>query len=144
MKGHKLFVVGIMLIIAAFLIACTRNEYPTTPAAPVAPVAPIAPVAPVAPIAPVAPVAPVEPVGQTLYMDISNFRFADATVKVGDTVVWTNQDTVLHTVTSDTDRELDSLRLENGQTYSHTFTATGVYAYHCTIHPSMKAKVTVT
>lgn len=80
---------------------------------------------------------------QTSNTDISNMRFSDLTIKVGDTVIWTNQDNVNHTVTSDSGSELNSQRLVNGQTYSHTFVAAGVYTYHCSIHPSMKAKVTV-
>ena len=80
---------------------------------------------------------------QTSHTDISNYRFSDVTIKTGDTVIWTNQDSVFHTVTSDSGTELNSPQLANGQTYSHTFTVAGVYTYHCTMHPSMTGEVTV-
>ena len=84
-----------------------------------------------------------EYVAQTSNTDIVNMRFSDVTIKTGDTVTWTNQDTEQHTVSSDSGNELNSPVMENGQTYSHTFTVAGTYTYHCSIHPSMKARVTV-
>jgi plastocyanin len=57
-------------------------------------------------------------------------------------VVWTNQDSVAHTVTSDT-AAWDSGNLATGQTFSHTFATAGTYSYHCSIHPFMTARVIV-
>ncbi len=76
---------------------------------------------------------------------ISNFAFSPATitVKVGTTVTWINKDTTSHTVTSDSDTELDSTTLNLGQEYKHEFSKAGIYNYHCDIHRSMKAKVIV-
>lgn len=76
---------------------------------------------------------------------IKDFSFTSSTltVKAGDTVVWTQQDSVPHTVTSDTGSELGSPTLSVGQTYSHTFTTKGTFTYHCTPHPRMKATVVV-
>lgn len=78
-------------------------------------------------------------------VEISNFAFSPATltIKAGDTVVWTNQDSVSHTVTSDSGSELGSSTLGNGQTYSRTFNTAGTYSYHCSIHTYMKAKIIV-
>jgi plastocyanin len=39
--------------------------------------------------------------------------------------------------------ELSSSVFSQGQTYSHTFTKAGTFPYHCGVHPSMKASVTV-
>ncbi|MCX6833184.1 MAG: plastocyanin/azurin family copper-binding protein [candidate division Zixibacteria bacterium] len=39
--------------------------------------------------------------------------------------------------------ELGSSVLSSGQTYSHTFKTAGVFHYHCGVHPSMKATITV-
>ncbi len=64
-------------------------------------------------------------------------------INVGDTVVWTNYDEVSHTVTSDTGLELQSGYLATGKTYSHTFTASGTYTYHCSVHPYMKGTIIV-
>jgi len=78
-------------------------------------------------------------------VQIQNFAFSPSslTIKVGDTVTWTNKDTATHTVTSDSGGELSSPSLNKGETYSHQFASAGVYDYHCTHHPSMKAKIIV-
>ena len=64
-------------------------------------------------------------------------------VKVGDTVTWTNEDGVTHDATAD-DGSFASGDLDKGKTFSQTFTTAGTFAYTCTIHPRMKASVTVT
>ena len=83
--------------------------------------------------------------GQTHSVDINNFAFspADLSIHAGDTVVWTNSDSAPHTITSDSGSEVSSSQLATGQTYSHTFSTAGTYAYHCTLHTSMKGTVTV-
>ena len=68
---------------------------------------------------------------------------ANFTITVGRTVTWANKDTTAHTVTSTTGL-FDSGILSPGQTFSHTFTQTGVYNYYCTLHSWMKGNVTVT
>lgn len=78
-------------------------------------------------------------------VSISNFAFnpASLTIKQGDTVTWTNQDSAPHTVTSDSGNELASTKLASGQTYSHTFNTLGTFDYHCSIHTMMKGKIIV-
>jgi plastocyanin len=71
------------------------------------------------------------------------FTPSSITVKEGTTITWTNKDAISHTVTSD-DNLFDSGSLGNGKTFTYTFTTTGTYQYHCSIHPSMTAKVIVT
>ena len=61
---------------------------------------------------------------------------------VNNTVVWTNNDSSPHTVTSNTGA-FSSGNLAPGQTYSYTFTAPGTYEYHCTYHPWMVGTVVV-
>jgi len=75
---------------------------------------------------------------------IQNFSFSPAsvTVKVGDTVTWTNQDSSTHTVVAD-NGEFKSGNLGNGATFSFTFSAAGTFAYHCSIHSTMKGTVVV-
>ncbi|OLZ65404.1 amidase [Streptomyces sp. IMTB 2501] len=78
---------------------------------------------------------------------IKNFAFSPTTlkVKVGTTVTWTNQDTDAHTVTSaGSGGPLHSPALATHAAYSYQFTKPGTYAYLCTIHPFMTAKVEVT
>jgi len=73
------------------------------------------------------------------------------TVKVGDTVTWTNGDATMHTVTSGTSANnvgtpsgvFDSGFLAEGATWSYTFTEAGEFPYYCTPHPWMIGKVIV-
>lgn len=63
--------------------------------------------------------------------------------KVGETVTWVNNDSVIHTVTS-TDGTFDSGILQRGQSFSYTFDKEGEYSYFCTLHPNMAGKLIVT
>lgn len=78
-------------------------------------------------------------------VSIANFAFAPAplTVKKGTKVTWTNQDSVGHTATGDSDGPASSL-LNQGGSYSFTFDTVGTFPYHCSPHPFMKGTVTVT
>lgn len=79
-----------------------------------------------------------------LSIDIAGFAFstADITVPIGAKVIWTNKDTVTHTVTS-LAAVFDSGDLRNGATFSHIFKQTGTFQYRCDIHRYMTAKVIV-
>jgi plastocyanin len=75
------------------------------------------------------------------------FSPATLTIKAGTTVTWKNTTTVSHTVTSDDGKSFDSgtanpIAAQSG-TFSFTFTKAGTFAYHCSIHPFMKATITV-
>ena len=70
------------------------------------------------------------------------FAPAEVTVTVGDTVTWTNGDPMIHTVTSTTGA-FDSGDLDEGESYSLTFTEPGTFAYLCSPHPFMTGTVTV-
>jgi YVTN family beta-propeller protein len=65
------------------------------------------------------------------------------TVKAGETITWTNQDSITHTVTSN-DAKWDSGNLDPGKSFQFTFAQPGTYAYHCSIHPFMTGTITVT
>ena len=75
---------------------------------------------------------------------IADFAFSPKTlsVKVGDTVKWTNGDEFPHTVTAD-NGSFGSDDLREGDTFSQTFNQAGTFAYHCDIHPSMTGTVQV-
>ena len=68
---------------------------------------------------------------------------ANITIKKGSTVTWLNQDSVKHTVTSDSGTTLNSPYFGQGETWSYTFNVVGKYSYHCIPHPWMKGTVTV-
>jgi plastocyanin len=71
-----------------------------------------------------------------------SYNPSSLTLKAGTTVSWTNNDMVDHTVTAN-DGSFDSGAIKMGGTYSHTFSTTGTFSYHCTFHANMKASVVV-
>ena len=75
---------------------------------------------------------------------ISNFTFnpSSLTVAAGTSVTFTNGDGPSHTTTSDND-VWDSGVLASGDEFEVVFADPGTFAYHCSIHPSMTATVTI-
>lgn len=79
-------------------------------------------------------------------VSIDNFSFgmATLTIKAGTSVTWVNKDDVPHTVvSSDKPRLFASPPLDTDEKFSYTFAKPGTYAYFCSIHPKMTAKVVV-
>ena len=74
---------------------------------------------------------------------IDNFTFTPAqpSVKVGDTVTWTNHDDIPHTVVSA--GKYRSKAMDTDGTFSFTFTSAGDYKYFCSLHPHMTGMITV-
>jgi plastocyanin len=81
-------------------------------------------------------------------VDIKTFMFQPdpVRVKAGTEVTWTNQDDILHTVTSGkrgkTTDEFDK-KVNLNDEFSHTFDKPGTYPYVCTIHMGMDGTVVV-
>ena len=78
----------------------------------------------------------------------SCFLPSEVTVGVGETVTWSNDGSVIHTITSGnpedrSDGIFDSSIIMSGDTFSHTFTEAGQYNYFCSIHPWMQGSVIV-
>lgn len=76
---------------------------------------------------------------------VSGKRFEPAvvTIKAGDTVTWTNTDTVLHSATAKAQNgkiPFNSGMLPKDRSYSHTFTEPGTYDYFCVPHQNMGMK----
>jgi plastocyanin len=71
------------------------------------------------------------------------------TVKVGQELIWTNDDSQIHTATSgtvgaeDSGTVFDSGILSPRASYSFTFDEPGDIPYYCTLHPQMVGTVTV-
>jgi plastocyanin len=82
--------------------------------------------------------------GNTVEVKIADFSFdpATITIKIGTNIKWTNMDSEAHTVTAD-DNSWTSVRLNQSDTYTHTFDQAGTYPYHCGLHSSMQATVIV-
>jgi plastocyanin len=74
-----------------------------------------------------------------------NIKFVPArvTVRVGQTVRWTNHDTVAHTVAS-AKLKLASEAIAHGQTYGYKATKPGTFPYYCTIHANQNGVLVVT
>jgi plastocyanin len=87
--------------------------------------------------------------GPSVQSAIEAFKFENLTVSVGNVITWTNQDSAPHTVTHGTspdvnsDPDFQSGNLTQGQSYFHTFTNAGTFAYFCEVHPSITGTVTV-
>ncbi|MFL6327504.1 MAG: PQQ-dependent sugar dehydrogenase [Nitrososphaeraceae archaeon] len=95
--------------------------------------------------------------------DLADKAFNPSTVniKVGDTVVWTNNDPVIHTIvegspslpspqsairpeaSTATSAQFKSGFLSQGMTFKHTFDKPGTFNYYCSVHPTMIGKVVV-
>lgn len=77
-------------------------------------------------------------------INVKNFSFnpMNVTVTVGTKVTWKFDDAVAHTVKAN-DGSFTSPPLKNGETFEHTFTKAGTFAYICSIHQYMTAMITV-
>lgn len=74
---------------------------------------------------------------------IHGMAFAPAalTVAAGDVVVWTNTDVVPHTVTAP--GRFDSGPIAPQQAWRYVAATHGDFAYACTLHPTMTARLVV-
>lgn len=81
--------------------------------------------------------------GVTINMKNIAFDPKDSTVKVGQKVTWTNEDTVDHNVKADAGADFKSSDFGNGGTFSFTPDKAGTIKYECTLHPGMTATLNV-
>ena len=65
------------------------------------------------------------------------------TAKVGQTIHWTNGDSVAHTVTSVSGASFDSGVMDPGKEFSFKVTKAGTINYMCQIHPNQKGTIVV-
>jgi plastocyanin len=126
-RGRALVVIVALFALAAVAAACGRSSTPST----------------------TTPTAPAGAGGTAASVSIQNFAFTpkSLTVSPGTTVTWTNNDSMPHNVMSTKSLSLNSpttsvfasSTLSQGQTFSFTFSAKGVYFYECSIHKSLPA-----
>ncbi len=90
------------------------------------------------------PQTPVVSEGRLSTVEIRSFEFfpRDLTVQSGTEVTWTNKDSAPHDATAD-DKAWRTDILTSGDSATLTFDTPGTYAYHCSVHPYMKATLTV-
>ena len=89
---------------------------------------------------------PKEQTVQTTRINIQSYAFTPAAISVskGSSVVWTNDDTVAHTIVeNDSLNGPSSQQIEPGQSYSFKFSQSGTFHYHCSLHPDMAGSVSV-
>ena len=81
--------------------------------------------------------------GVAIKMQNIAFDPKDVTVKVGQKVTWTNDDSTDHNVTADSGADFKSKDFGNGATFEFTPDKAGTIKYECTLHPGMTATITV-
>jgi plastocyanin len=111
---------SLILLAVIFLVACGPKTGPT----------------------PAGTLPPVQSSKAKVSIAIFAFDPVALTITTGTTVTWTNNDNVAHNIAGD-DGSWGSNSLATDDTYSFTFTKSGTFSYHCGIHPSMKATITV-
>jgi plastocyanin len=86
---------------------------------------------------------PAEAAGREVTVSIANMRYAQipAGLKVGDTIVWQNRDSVPHTVTA-RDKSFD-VRISPHQTARMTLDRAGSVPFYCIFHVQMRGTLTV-
>ena len=162
---RRVYVIAASIFLGVAVAACGAEPSPTPPPVPEAtapapspplatatvPPTPMPPQpAPVqaAPISAPTPTSAPEAAAAEIRSKIQDFSLQDFEVTVGTTVKWTNHDSVHHTTTSDPPGESTGIWgsgfLNDGDSFSFTFTEAGTFPYFCRAHPgSMSATVTV-
>lgn len=76
---------------------------------------------------------------------IDNFAFNPEVLEVaaGTTVSWTNRDGIPHGIAFDAGAFPRSKAVDNGGSFSFTFTRPGTFKYFCYIHPHMVGTIVV-
>jgi plastocyanin len=85
------------------------------------------------------------PAGDTVAVTMKDtlFKPENVTVRSGQTVVWTNEDSIAHTVKAVAGASFESKSISEGETYKQKLTTVGGIDYLCTIHPSQKGSIDV-
>src|SRR5947209_20118206 len=80
-----------------------------------------------------------------IQVKLANIAFVPVavTAKVGQRITWINEDSVDHNVVARGVKGLHSPLLHSGDTFTFTPHRPGSIAYVCTIHPNMRATITV-
>lgn len=87
-----------------------------------------------------------EAAGDDVAVGIKDIKFVPATItaKVGQKIVWTNNEAIPHDVTATDGADFKSDTLQEGDTFEFTPEEAGEIAYVCTIHDGQNGSITVT
>ena len=75
-------------------------------------------------------------------MEILRYTFSSLNLPRGSIVTWVNLDPAEHDVVADNGAFVSPL-LQLGQSFTANFPRTGVFSYCCSLHPFMRATITV-
>ena len=78
----------------------------------------------------------------TVHIEALKFSPPALEVKAGDTVIWKNKDAFPHNVVAQ-NRGFSSGDVQSGEAWKLKANSKGVFTYVCTLHPGMKAVLTV-
>jgi len=78
----------------------------------------------------------------TVVIEALKFSPPTLVVKAGDTVIWKNKDAFPHNVSAE-NKGFRSPDFQSGQSWKFKASSVGVFPYVCTLHPGMKAVLTV-
>ena len=97
------------------------------------------------PSTPTSPSSPATPSTGLVTVEIRNSSYQPnpVTVKVGAQVNWHNSDNIDHTATSDSGMFDNFVNAMSAHGAPVTMSSAGTFAYHCTIHPNMRATIVV-
>ena len=84
----------------------------------------------------------VTPAAHTVTIEGTQFQPGDLTVKIGDSIVWINNDPFPHTVTSKAGG-FDSQPIQPGKLWKYRAVKKGEFPYVCSLHPTMQATLRV-
>ena len=79
---------------------------------------------------------------ETIVIEDNAYAPGNLQVPIGASVSWVNNDSALHDAKDD-DGDWETENLRKDDQGAVVFDEPGVYSYHCSLHPSMKAQITV-
>ena len=84
--------------------------------------------------------------GDIVSVGMKDIKFVpeQITAKVGQKIVWTNNESIPHNVTATDGADFESETLQQGDTFEYTAEAAGTIDYVCTIHEGQDGTITVT
>lgn len=133
---HRLLTAGLACLALAFVAGCGDDEE-SSPSPPPPPAA-------------AAETTPAETEtsasGEVVSVGMKDIKFVpdSVTVKVGQKIVWTNNEQIPHNVTATDGADFASETMQQNDTFDYTPTKAGTINYVCTIHSGQNGEIEVT